>query len=366
MPDVHIGIVSSSLGGHGNPEFCEQTLQENDFGHLISAERRPNAGGVDLGYMNMGFLAWDNRPQGDPRKPNPPGDNNLGGMIEKFTNFVLAVGEDGCGYEASLESWYRFLIDPQPPEAVVRDGSITVKQGVDQLILEQRRAFLRPDSLVAIIMLTDENDCSIQDSGYGWLAGKTTLNVGTTACAANPNDKCCTYCGFESAPEGCPPLEQDPACAGSDNFQNVRCWDQKRRFGVNFLYPTSRYSTGLDSVEICPASTFPDADCECRRARELGRSCDPGEPVRNPLYTDLPNSGDMAVPSERDPSLVFLAGIIGVPWQDLATDETLDPGMPVLKYKRASELDWNLIYGGQDTAEGPGAPPAWAKSRWRV
>ena len=54
--DVHIAIVSSSLGGHGNPDFCEDTNEKNDFAHLISAERRPGAEGVDNGYQGFGFL----------------------------------------------------------------------------------------------------------------------------------------------------------------------------------------------------------------------------------------------------------------------------------------------------------------------
>ena len=35
--------------------------------------------------------------------------------------------------------------------------------GIDSEPLEQRREFLRPYSLVAIVMLTDENECSVRD-----------------------------------------------------------------------------------------------------------------------------------------------------------------------------------------------------------
>ncbi|MEY4544318.1 MAG: hypothetical protein RL685_513 [Pseudomonadota bacterium] len=37
-----------------------------------------------------------------------------------FQRMVTEVGEDGCGWEASLESWYRFLIDPVPYGELVR------------------------------------------------------------------------------------------------------------------------------------------------------------------------------------------------------------------------------------------------------
>ena len=44
----------------------------------------------------------------------------------------------------------------------------------------------------------------------------------------------------------------------------------------------------------------------------------------------------------RDPRLVFLAGIVGVPWQDLATDATLnDPRS--LELKQPSALNWSWL-----------------------
>jgi hypothetical protein len=361
VPDVHIGVVTSSMGGHGNAEFCTAVM-EDDKAHLLTQDLR---NGIDppvtvpATYQNAGFLNWDNRPAGDPRKPSPEGTHDINTLIENFTGIIQAVGEDGCGYEASLEAWYRFLIDPNPPATVSFDpnSSTTVRSAEpDPVILAQRKAFLRPDSLVAIIMLTDENDCSIADANYGWLASQTKIDRGTAKCAENPNDPCCTYCGYESAPAGCPDLASDPGCqAGKDDASNVRCWDQKRRFGIDFLYPTSRYSTGLDSIELCPDSDFGDGDCQCRRAKALGVACSPGRPVRNPLYTDLEHSGSVIVPAEREPGLVFLAGIVGVPWQDLATDDTRD-ARGQLTYKRATGdggLDWKLFYGEPATAENP-------------
>ncbi|MBN1609397.1 MAG: hypothetical protein JW940_22390, partial [Polyangiaceae bacterium] len=352
VPDVHSGVVTSSMGGHGNAEFCYKVM-EDDHAHLLTQELR---NGIDppvtvpATYQNAGFLNWDNRPEGDPRKANPQGTSDLNALTADFTGIITAVGEDGCGYEASLEAWYRFLIDPNPPAAVGFDpnSNMTVRSPeADATILAQRKAFLRPDSLVAIVMLTDENDCSIADANYGWLASQTKIDKGTAKCAENPNDECCTFCGYQEAPANCPVLSSDPGCAtGKDDATNVRCWDQKRRFGIDFLYPTSRYSTGLDSIELCPNSDFGDSDCQCRRAKELGIPCSPGKPIRNPLYTDLQHSGDVIVPAEREPGLVFLAGIVGVPWQDLATDETRDVAGQ-LAYKRATELDWGLFYGAE-------------------
>lgn len=358
VADVHIAIVSSSLGDHGQGSVCTGKPQNEDGAHLINAATRPENPAL-TGTNGLGFLAWDNRPPGDPRKPQPAGENDLERLGTDFKSFVKAVGEDGCGYEASLEAWYRFLIDPTPPARIVRTGDFTTPEGIDSVVLDQRKAFLRSDSLVAIVMLSDENDCSIRDSGYGWLAAHPAgMALGTSACQTDPNDPCCTYCGYDAAPPGCLPINQDPNCAPDrrDQHGNVRCWDQKRRFGIDLLYPTSRYSTGLDSAELCPESTFGDADCDCRRAKELGVDCIPGRRVRNPLYTDLQASGNEPVPAAREPDLVFLAGIVGVPWQDLATEDTVSAAGK-LKYKPAGSLDWGLILGNPGTANEPFAPP---------
>lgn len=147
-------------------------------------------------------------------------------------------------------------------------------------------------------------------------------------------------------------MEPDPS--------NLRCFEQKRRFGVELLYPTARYAVGLRSRKLCPDSIYEDADCTCAAARErasrLGRPAPPctaketGKAVPNPLFQNL--SGEPAF--ERDSSQVFLAGILGVPWQDIATARTLaDPTR--LEYMTAADLGrvdadlgvnrWQVILG---------------------
>jgi hypothetical protein len=119
----------------------------------------------------------------------------------------------------------------------------------------------------------------------------------------------------------------DPACKLGDTLEkaadppNLRCLENKRRFGYDFLYPTSRYVDALTKSEVVQRST--------------------GKLVVNPLY---------AAPSgapRRDPSLVFLAGIVGVPWQDIADDASLKG--PGLRYLTATELAdrkrWDVLVG---------------------
>jgi len=336
--DLHVGVVSSSLGAHGG-QTCSDPAGD-DHGQLVSKVRSDPMYAF-TSWNDSGFLFWD--PAG---KASPPGLSNIGQLQGSFRNMVLAVGQSGCGFESSLEGWYRFLIDPQPiiSTPMVTDPSSAVSPVYNSNpstnpVLAQRAQCLRPDSLVSIVMLSDENDCSIMDSGQAWLVGEQTLNGGTfrmprstSACAKNPNDKCCSSC-LSAATTGCPIPYEDANCTAGTYYStpedalNLRCYKHKERFGFDLLYPLDRYVNGLSQREIL------DRD---------------GKMVPNPLFVN-PTGGP-----PRDASLVFLTGIVGVPWQDLA----VDANAAALRYKRYDAIDWPLLLGTPGDANKPPTPPA--------
>src|SRR5688572_25002898 len=119
--DMHIGVISSSLGGHG-ADTCSPTLpswdpSEDDRGELLTR------GGVAT-YQNRGYLVWDPN-----RLQNPVGETNAATLASKISALVLGAGEVGCGFEAPLEAWYRFLIDPEPRQSIVVQNSVAVLEG---------------------------------------------------------------------------------------------------------------------------------------------------------------------------------------------------------------------------------------------
>lgn len=344
VEDIHIAVITSSLGAHGaglgargEKPVCGGGGSADDHAQLLAKVRTspPLAS-----YANSGFLAWDPK-----QKLVPPGDNDAAHLGQQFGDMVKAAGEDGCGYEASLESWYRFLVDPEPPSSIVLDADGRSTAGpVDQELLAQRKAFLRPDSLVSIVMLTDENDCSIRDDEIGnWLATVGNANKfpprATSACEKDPNDRCCLPCvATDGIPEGCTPPAADAACKLGNHLPlpesptNLRCWDNKRRFGYDFLYPTSRYVDALTKPLVLRRSD-----------RQM---------VENPLFATVPG-----VP-RRNKGLVYLAGIVGVPWQDVADKKSL--GGAGLRYLSASELEssgrWSVILGDPSKNVPPSDP----------
>ena len=393
--DIHIGIVTSSLGDHGAGAICTpgastpytdpntgnpivQPPDVNDMGRLLGTTTRGSQAlqqdtaivqDSNVSLDPKGFLSW-----GAPSLSSFPTSADLNSATAAFKDMVVATGQIGCGFESQLESWFRFLIDPVPPVyPIVRDAqNMTSRTGVDDALLAQRAAFLRPNSLLLIVMLTDENDCSIRDTDVGWVAAVTTSSIptGSPACATNPNDRCCYSCSA-AAPSGCSACPSSSAIAPDDSaYQaNIRCWEQKRRFGYSFLYPTSRYYVGLTHTELCPDQTFGDMDCDCVYANSLGASCSPGtRRLPNPIYsqvvgTDSQGNSVMATASgsaRADSSNVFLAGIIGVPWQDVSEPNSQGAGanlmyIPVTDARwSGSGGIWSQLYGDDDLNIAPG------------
>jgi hypothetical protein len=347
--DVHIGIVTSSLGGHGS-NSCPTDAADNgnptndDAGHLITR------GG--MGYTND-FLFWN--PQ--PKMGAPTGGiTDLPTLAKDLSDGVTGAGQNGCGYEASIEAWYRFLVDPVPYTSIVFGSDHVVHQsGTDSALLQQRADFMRADSLLAIIMLSDENDCSIKEySYYPIVANQAPLSpppVPTKQCATNPLDACCTSCGLVKSGDkcfggsGCDGMG-GPTFTQETDLVNLRCFETKKRYGVDFLYPIERYTLALSEPRI------PDP-------HQGDGSNTAGPLVENPIFTDLNKTGA----SVRDKSLVFIAGIVGVPWEDIAVNpnnlgDPKNPGFKNDAQMNATTIKgkdgklhstWDVILGDPDT-----------------
>lgn len=307
--DMHVGVITTSLGAHGSHDVCseEQNAQNvqaggtaanyDDKGQLLPFVR-PSA---NLPSWNgTGFLNWD--PLG---RATPVGQSDTDQFILDVRKLIEATDAHGCGYETTLEAAYRFLVDPEPPKVIDHDLTTAVTtvstdpSNTDEDVLAQRAAFLRDDSALVIVSLSDEDDCSIDDTAgkQGWLAAykggvnQLTFHMprATAACDSDPNDACCAPC-TASLPSSCP---ADPACSSptlsyAEDSMNLRCFDQRRRFGVDLLYPLDRYVTGLTAASVPRRS---------------------GGTAPNPLFA-----------GGRDPRLVVFTPIVGVPWQDLARD----------------------------------------------
>ncbi len=385
ISDIHIAIVSSSLGAFGDKNVCSDDAPLNDHGHILSRTAMGTSADAPAG-----FLAWFPDVEANKTKVAPAKPIKVPATIIKdFQDLVLGVGQTGCGLEAQLESFYHFLIQPDPWNTITIGGdNVAHYTGVDETILAQRAAFLRPDSLLAIVMLSDEDD-SFSDplsvGGEGWAfsvssfpqssqqrsgGNGTTAPLPTTACTKNATDPACTTCGFAKGCNGsdpaCAAIKNDPNCksanggyyAGDDDSLNVRFFHMKQRFGIDPQYPIGRYTQGLTGKKVpfsteehnnagvyqvgggsCVnpifASTLPNS-LAAATANAPAKDAN-GKPLSD---ADRQKSGLCNLPQGvRDAKLVFFADIGGVPNELLH----FDPTSP--EKSKISGNDWVKILG---------------------
>jgi hypothetical protein len=373
ITDIHVGVITTSLGGYGAQLDCVQdgtnpdSAQTVDMGHLLAS--LPRGAAVAPDAASDGFFSWSE-------------ESDVEDLSTQLSALVHSAGVFGCGWEAPMEAWNRFLVDPYPYTKIVRtacnasDTALSCSgpetdQGnsqplVDMTILEQRAAFLRPNSLLTIVTLGDENDCSFKPMGQTWrltqsaqadqsgaLAYYPAFRA-TAACSdpeMGPNDRCCHSCGQASVPEGCPlapDAEGTPTAAGCEegrkftidetgDHPNLRCFNQKQRFGVDYLLPVERYSNALTEPQICPPVYSDTLEVE---------GC-ASDPVTNPIFA-----------GERPANWIVFGNILGAPWQDLAV--SADEGDPLeLRSTNASAEDsvnWDWLIGERYPADGIARP----------
>ncbi len=131
LPNVHIGVVSTDVGAGPGINGCEG---DGDNGELQFAPRVSGCTGPTDKYI------MDVQDPGDPALRITNYDS--GSTLEETFSCIASLGTGGCGFEQPLESMYRALLDPN-----------NLNQG-----------FLREDAFLAVIIISDEDDCSTEDN----------------------------------------------------------------------------------------------------------------------------------------------------------------------------------------------------------
>jgi hypothetical protein len=127
LPNLHIGVVTSDLGTNGSRTGPGR-----------------NVGGCN-NSMDGNLLPIDptHRFLSDVSDGHGARIKNYDGELRDAFAQLAAVGDAGCGFEQHLGAMYRAL-DNNPTNA----------------------GFLRPDANLAIVVLGDEDDCSIADTAF--------------------------------------------------------------------------------------------------------------------------------------------------------------------------------------------------------
>jgi hypothetical protein len=128
LPNIHLGIVSSSMGAGRNPSIdgCPQGGDQGVF------QTKPLGQTCAMASLNAGqnFII------------NTNGQANYTGDIADLFSCLAPLGSGGCGFEHQLESVLR---------ALGADGAAAPAQNA---------SFLRSDAYLQVILFSDEDDCS--------------------------------------------------------------------------------------------------------------------------------------------------------------------------------------------------------------
>jgi len=127
LPNIHVAVISSDMGaGDGSVSGCNTTGGKQGI-FQYTPRGTCTASGLQDGATYISDIA---------------GTRNYTGMLQDVFTCIAALGESGCGFEHQFASMLRALgADGQGPPA-------------------ENQGFLRPDAYLAIILITNEDDCS--------------------------------------------------------------------------------------------------------------------------------------------------------------------------------------------------------------
>jgi hypothetical protein len=130
LPDLHIGVVTSDMGaGSGTITGCMGNGDNGTFQHAPT-------GSCTTTTLNSGATFISDTGGASPVT------NFTGSDITAVFQCIVEVGSNGCGFEHQLASVARALgADGSPPPA-------------------ENAGFLRPNAYLAIVLVTNEDDCS--------------------------------------------------------------------------------------------------------------------------------------------------------------------------------------------------------------
>ena len=128
LPNLHVGVISSSMGAGRNPTV-DHCPPGGDRGALHSTPLGTTCANASL-VAGQNFII------------NVNGMANYTGDIADVFACIAPLGEGGCGFEHQLESVLR---------ALGADGAAAPPQNTN---------FLRADAFLQIVLLSDEDDCS--------------------------------------------------------------------------------------------------------------------------------------------------------------------------------------------------------------
>jgi hypothetical protein len=176
LPDVHIGVISSDVGAGGGEAGGNCGVVLGNQGILWGNDPNQNPDNLNNKYATIKNIAngcgmgsgarWISDVQNADGLTRTK--NYQGNLSDVFSCLAKSVGVNGCGYEHTLQS-LRVALNPQKD------------------VNEQNSDFLRRRAHLAIVIVSDEDDCSANpnnDTNDGMFGPRTLGDTASLRCAA--------------------------------------------------------------------------------------------------------------------------------------------------------------------------------------
>jgi len=196
LPNIHVAVVTSDMGaGDGSISGCAAT-PPNGYagnngifqysGNIIPPATTACTTGLDSGATYISDIG---------------GVRNYTGNLPDVFKCMAAVGESGCGFEHQFASILRALgadgLGPPPAE---------------------NQGFLRPDAYLVVILITNEDDCSVPP---GVLLFDTTANTNIMSQLGPPANFRCNEFGHLCTMGGGAPMHPSRYAPNNDQAATV-------------------------------------------------------------------------------------------------------------------------------------------------
>lgn len=204
LPDLHIGVVTTDLGTQGTEDTAP--------GPAIAGGNCDGVG--DAGILQTGDAPVTERFLRDVADPSGGRFTNYTGSRAEALTRMLSVGSSGCSFEQPLEAMRRALTSTE------------------------NAGFLRTSARLAIIFLTDEDDCSMT---------RSALLYGDTATLGALSSFRCTRFGVTCDVGGIDPDQMTSPGIKRECHAND---------ASSFLTSVAGYATFLQSLKSNPRDIF--------------------------------------------------------------------------------------------------------------
>ncbi len=272
LPSLHVGVVTTDMGTTGTAD----TTPGGTFATCVGT-------GKD-GTLQKGTATLDDAFLKDERNGDSPRVTNYSGAIADVLGQMLNVGDVGCGIEQPLAAMERALGNPA------------------------NAGFVRESARLAVVVVTDEDDCSFMHSTFTKVDTATNEALGDLGFRCTRHGVTCDGGGQDAAQMNIPGTKTD--CRANDASAYVTSVDHyagvlrdRKPSPRDVLFASIAGPPTPFEVELDPTAgqTFLGASCQYDTADDVAKAV-PAVRLAD-LSARVPNGARVSICDDFGPAL---------------------------------------------------------------